>query len=137
MKDTNETASKINWDELHGDDLLKTAEPPRAQNHGILPDSNSHTANPSAERTTSDDLIGLCQKHVVMFWPDKCFICESRARARFTADRHTEITEQLTATRLTIGELSDRLQETRKQLADRERQIALLQQELAREATRH
>jgi len=109
------------------------------------------TANPSPERTTSDDLIGLCEKHVVMFWPEKCFVCESRARSRSTAEqeqqitqltkvaelatvldqKNTEMTERLTGSKLTVDMLSEWLRETRAQLALRDRQIAKLQCDIA------
>ena len=112
---------------------------------------DADTADHSSERTTSEDLIGFCVKHVVMFLPERCFICESRARSRKTGElqqeitrlakfvelaaslgqKNTEIKEQLTGTKLTIDMLSERLRQTRAQLAARDRQIAQLQQEIA------
>jgi len=112
---------------------------------------DADTADHSSERTTSEDLIGFCEKHVVMFLPERCFICESRARSRKTGElqqeitrlakfvelaaslgqKNTEIKEQLTGTKLTIDMLSERLRQTRAQLAARDRQIAQLQQEIA------
>lgn len=105
----------------------------------------------SSERTTSDDLIGFCEKHVVMFLPERCFICESRARSRNTGElerqitqltkfvelaaslgqKNTEINERLTGTKLTVDLLSEWLRQTRAQLAARDRQIAQLQHEIA------
>ena len=112
---------------------------------------DADTADHSSERTTSEDLIGFCEKHVVMFLPERCFICESRARSRKTGElqqeitrlakfvelaaslgqKNTEIKEQLTGTKLTVDMLSERLRQTRAQLAARDRQIAQLQQEIA------
>ena len=106
---------------------------------------------PPSERATSDDLIGFCEKHVVMFWPEKCFICESRARSRTTGDqerqiaqltkfaelaaslgqKNTEMNERLSGTKLTVDVLSEWLRQTREQLAARDRQIAQLQREIA------
>lgn len=109
------------------------------------------TADSRSELTTSDDLIGFCEKHVVMFLPERCFICESRARSRNTGElereitrlakfvelaaslgqKNTEMKERLTGTILTVDLLSEWLRQTRAQLAARDRQIARLQLEIA------
>jgi hypothetical protein len=116
--------------------------------HGNLA---ADTAEPSSERTTSEDLIGFCEKHVVMFLPERCFICESRVRSRNTGEleqqiaqlakfvelaaslgqKNTEMNERLTGTKLTVDMLSERLRQTRAQLAARDRQIAQLRHEIA------
>src|SRR5690348_13856878 len=91
MNDAKEPTWEISQHEHNREGPAKTLEQPCIQNDELSPafnDDSIHgnlaadTADPSSERTTSDDLIGFCKKHVVMFWPEKCFICESRARCR-------------------------------------------------------
>ena len=138
---------------------VKTLEPGCVPIDGFSPASHGDsihgnlaagTAEPSAERTTSDDLIGFCEKHVVMFLPERCFICESRARSRNAAEqdrqiaqlakfaelaeslgqKNAEMSEQLSGTKLTVAVLTEWLRQTRAHLAARDRQIAQLQHEI-------
>jgi len=160
MNDAKEPIWEISQREHNRKDPAKTLEQPGIQNHELSPaskDDSIHgdvaadTAEPSSERTTSDDLIGFCEKHLVTFWPEKCFICESRARRRSIAElerqiveltkfaeraatldqKDTAINKRLSGTKLTVDVLSEWLRQTRKQLTARDRQIAQLQHEIA------
>lgn len=108
-------------------------------------------AEASVEQSTADDLIGFCEKHIVMFWPEKCFICEARTRSRISPEqerqlvqltefaelaanlgkKNSEMNERLTGTKLTVAVLNEWLRQTRAQLVARDRQIVQLQNEIA------
>jgi len=159
MKKANDPPSETILPKHNSKNNMKTLEPGCVPIDGFSPASHedsvhgnlaADTAESGPERTTSDDLIGFCEKHVVMFLPERCFICESRARSRNTGEqdrqiaqlakfaelaaslgqKNSEMNERLTGTKLTVAVLSEWLRQARAQLAARDRQIAQLQHEI-------